>query len=185
MKENAVVSCPLDIGPTAQGIHSPTRYPDITKQKLKHGVRADHLGRVSVLGSAHGVHNRSRLSSLTSSAIGLGNLQVDIFGSSGYLTNSVHVVARIVFLHELEDTIWVLEGLILFRYSFPVALIAPGCLIVFSLLQVVTRKEPILKTKLRIDEKRSVGVLNHIFLVVQFVLQAVVDDSTDKRNIRS
>ena len=91
--------------------------------------------------------------------------------------------------HNLEDTVGVLQGFILFGYPFVIELVLPGRFVVFSIVYIVAREESV---KFRrplvtgVDEVRGVGIfpdVGHVVIVgvsmnvVHYVFNHAIDES--------
>ena len=141
-----------------------------------------------MLGLSHSVQNRARFPRFACCGEGLGYFEELILRAARYLLDHLRRVACIVFFEQLEHTSWVLERQVLYDFPICIGFECPGARVVRTCVRIVTGEQPIQVTRtleiLPYHETR-VGIVLHIILVVQFILQHVVDDAAQKRDIRA
>ncbi|MBA7689333.1 hypothetical protein ES703_97839 [subsurface metagenome] len=93
MLQQAHIGGTLYIGGSSQGIDAAAGNTHIRQQKLEYGVRPYVLGAVCVLGSSHGVHNRTGFALLAGSRIGAADLKVNIFWRPGDVADRIRIIS--------------------------------------------------------------------------------------------
>ena len=126
MEQQAVVSRALYIGLTPHGIDATSGDSDVAQEKLQYTVRADILGAISVLGSAHGIKYGARFTHLAGSSISSANLKKGILRCTADTVHHRWSVAGKVPLHNLEGTVFILKGLIFLGDTICIHLVLPA-----------------------------------------------------------
>jgi cell division protease FtsH len=166
-------------------IDTATWDPNISQQQLQHSKNSYILRTYRMLGGTHSIHNGTRFIRNTCCCISFGYLKKLVFRGSSYSTYSIHIIALIVFLHQLKNTAWILESGICNRISLSILFILPSTLIVFPLLRIITAEKPILKIIPVFDHKGSICEINYIITEKKFIIDYIVNHSSDKCNVCS
>ena len=126
----------LHVGFSSQGIDATAGYTYVCQQKLQDGIGANHLGAISMLGRAHGVHNGACLTCLAGGGVSSADLKEGFLGSARDTTHLFRGIAGKLLLQQLKDTIGVFQGFVCLGDTLVSQLIRPGRLIVLPLAVV-------------------------------------------------
>jgi hypothetical protein len=107
------ISSTLHIVLTTQGIDTTAGTSHVAKQKLDQRKGFYVLAAHSVLGDTHGIAYGAGFVRSTGAAEQIQYLLILVFGRTGYLAYRINIIAGIMFLHELENTVRVLQSVIL------------------------------------------------------------------------
>ena len=208
----AQVGCTLDVGLAAECGNLPAGDADVAEQQLDDGHHADVAGAGAVLGLAECVQDRARLADLAGCGVGLVDELERLFVHATRVGYGIHVVARVVLLHDLVDAVRVLERRVFLRVlergglearhagllgpavgavlrgvplAFGLHLVAPRLLLVAALLGVPAGKRARLDVKVEfgVDQVRGVGVVHHVLALNQVVFEDVVDHAAVERDV--
>ena len=95
------------------------------------------------------------------------------------------VIAGVVFLQKLKHGARVLETRVDFRMALSVILVLPSRFVIGPFVRVPPREVPVLEREAVFHDEGGVGVKLDVVLVVEPILERVVDESTEKRDIGS
>ena len=148
---------------------------------------------------AHRVHDGHDLVGLSHLADELRDLEVLLDGDAGDARDHLRRVARVVLLHELEDALRILKrhvapreptrarrralGLSAGLRRWRRVLVGPGAHVVASGVLVVAGEQPVREAELLLHDEGRVRVVLDVLLVVQLVLDDVVDEATEIRDV--
>ena len=179
----ALVGDALDVGVSAQGVDATPGHAHVTQQELDHGHGADVLRPHAVLGPAQGVADGHGPVGGRGLGDQLADLEEVLLGGATDLAHHGRRVGRIVALHDLEDAVGAIEGLIDLGEAFLILQVLPGGFVVLALGGVITREEPILKAEVLIDEEAGIGVGLDVIVMDLVVAQQVVDDPAQEGDV--
>ena len=178
-----MVSGALHVALTPQGVDAATCSPDVPQQQLDDSRRPDVLRAVCVLCPPHRIHNGGHLVRRASSSKCLVDLEQVVLGGTSDLRHGVRVIAGVVLLEQLKDTIRVLQTGVFQGDTVVVGLVGPGGLVILAPGSIVSAEDPFIKPEIGVDQERGVGVLDNVLLVIEFVIQDVLNESTQEGDI--
>ncbi len=178
-----MVGVALDVGVAALGVHAAPWPSHAAKQELEHRPGADQLSAGRVVGEAHRVDDGHDLVGLAHLADEVGHLVELVNRNPGDARHDIRRVARVVGLHELEDRPLVLEGHVAIGETIGSCLIAPAAYVIRALGGAVSGEESVCETETLLDDERGVRVVGHIVGLEEVVLQDVVDQAAEVRDV--
>lgn len=182
----------LYVGVPAQRQDAAARTPDVAEEQLQDRRGADDLGAAGMLREASRVAERRCAIAARVAADELADLH-DVFGAaSADLGHDLWRVVAELLLDELEHAVGVLQRRVLL--GLPVAavgvhlvLVVPGrprLGIRFGLrVPAVEEAGHVIEVEARVDEGGRVGVVDHVLLEPVVMLEDVVDETADERDV--
>ena len=112
------------------GVHSTPGNPHVTQEQLHHSDGSDVLSPVCELGDTHSIENVASLARLTGCAEQRVRLLQRFDRGACYLTYIIQRVSAVVFLHQLQNAVRVLQRWVLEDVPVLVSLVLPRLSIV-------------------------------------------------------
>ncbi len=183
--QQGVVSGPLNIGFTAQGVDTAARNTDVAQQQLNDTGGTNVLHADRMLGPTQSIHDGSGLVLFTGGREVLVDLQQICGGHAGCGGNRINVVARVVLLEQLEHATGILEALVPLGNAVGIQFKAPLALVIGAGLFIITGEQAVLETEILAHDERGIGILGDIFMEVQIILKDVLDHAPEEGDIRT
>ena len=182
----------------ALGVHATARPTHVAKQQLEHSAGPDQLPARRVMGQADRIDDRHDLVGLAHLTDQLSDALELIRRDAGDARNHFGRVARVVLLHQLEDRLRVLQRHVALRDRVDravgwqtggvgirrcgggvIGLVAPAGDVVLAVRRIVSSEESVLEAVGRLHQEGGVGVVAHVLVVEEVVLQHVVDEAAE------
>src|SRR5579875_2538903 len=180
-----MVGVALDVGVTTFRVHAAAGTSHVPQEQLQQSSGANQLHAGGMLGEPDRVDDRHHLVRPAHLADDLGDLEEVFFRDARDGLHHLGRVARIVRLHQLEDAVRVLQRHVALREAVSADRIVPSRRTVGFFLRIPAVEETIVKAVAGIDDERRVGVVAHVLIVILAVLQHVIHEPAEQRDVRA
>ncbi len=161
--EQAEVGQTLNVGVTAQGVHTAARHAHVAKQQLDHRHGTDVLRADGMLRPAQCVQEGSGPIRRAGGSQHFTHFQEVRFRRTADVFHHVRRIAGNVRFQQVPDATRVSQRLIAHRIAVFVELIVPGGFVVLAFFRVIAAEQPVLKGIIFTHQQVSVGVVLNVF----------------------